>query len=528
MLGAEILVRSLVAGGVDTCLGNPGTSEMHFIAALDRVAGLRSVLTLFEGVATGAADGYARLAGKPACTLMHLGPGLANGLCNLHNARRARVPIVNIVGEHAANHRRYDAPLHSDVEAVARPFSDWLRTAQSAATLSADCAAAIAAARQAPGRIATLILPADVAWTDGGDAPPVPLPVDAGAARTAASRIEAAARRLRSGERCGLMIGGAGLGERGLALAAAIAAATGCRVFAPMSNARIARGGGRMPIRRVPFGVDEAVAFLAGLETVLLFGAKPPVAFFAYPDKPSLLTPPGCAVIPVSEPEDDVLRALEDLADALAVRSPGAVAPAGPSASRVTASGSGGLQAASGRLTPAALAAVVAQLLPEDAIVVDESLSLGFTLFPATEAAASHDWLQMAGGATGEGLPLAVGAALASPRRKVLCLQADGSGLYTCQALWTMAREGLDVTVVILSNRSYATLYGELAKVGAREAGPRALSMIRLDDPDIGWSDIARGFGVPGERSTDAAGFAAALARALAVQGPSLVEAVLA
>lgn len=513
MLGAEILVRSLVAGGIDICLGNPGTSEMHTIAALDRVPGLRGVLTLFEGVATGAADGYARMAGRPAATLMHLGPGLANGLCNLHNARRARVPVVNIVGEHAERHRRYDAPLHSDVEAVARPFSDWLRTARSAATLSADCAAAITAARTSPGRIVTLILPADTAWTDGGDVrleTPVP---DAPPARVPGARIEAAARRL--GARTGLMIGGACLRARGLALAHGIAAATGCRVFAPMSSARIERGAGRLPVDRVPFGVDEAVHFLSGLDTVLMIGASAPVAFFAYPDKPSLLTPPGCALIALAEPEEDALSALEDLASAA-----GAVPAAAPQAPAAAAPQSGTLHAQ-------ALAAIVAARLPEHAIVIDESLSLGFTLYPAMAQAPAHDWLQMAGGATGEGLPLAVGAALACPDRKVVCLQADGSGLYTCQALWTMAREGLDVTVVILSNRAYATLYGELAKVGASNPGAAALDMIRLDDPAIGWAELAQGFGVPAERAADAAAFAAALARALAAPGPSLVEAVL-
>lgn len=515
MLGAEILLRSLVAGGVDTCLGNPGTSEMHFIAALDRVPGMRCVLTLFEGVATGAADGYARMAERPASTLMHLGPGLANGLCNLHNARRARVPVVNIVGEHAAHHRRHDAPLHSDIEGIARPFSDWLRTARSAATLSADCADAIAAARVAPGRIATLVLPADTAWTDGGDAPPVVRAADATLAPTAPGRVEAAARGLRVGRRAALMIGGACLSERGLALAHGIAVATGCRVFAPMSNTRIARGAGRPPVDRVPFAVDDAVRFLGDLDTVVTVGAKPPVAFFAYPDKPSLLARPGCAMVPLAEPEEDVLGALDKLAAALDAR-PAAVPtiamPAAPDA---------------GALTAQALAAIVATQLPGQAIVIDESLSLGFTLYPATAGAAPHDWLQMAGGATGEGLPLAVGAALACKDRKVVCLQADGSGLYTCQALWTMAREDLDVTIVILSNRAYATLYGELAKVGAKDPGRGALDMIRLERPSIGWPDIARGFGVPGERAEDAAGFVRALARALSTRGPSLVEAVL-
>ncbi|MSQ54567.1 MAG: acetolactate synthase large subunit [Betaproteobacteria bacterium] len=515
MLGAEILVRSLVAGGIDTCLGNPGTSEMHFIAALDRVPGMRGVLVLFEGVATGAADGYARMAGKPACTLMHLGPGLANGLCNLHNARRARVPIVNIVGEHAAHHRMHDAPLHSDVEGIARPFSAWLRTARSAATLAQDCAEAIAAARTPPGRIATLVLPADTAWTDGGDFVAVAIEA-ARPERVPAAHVESIARHLRESRASALMIGGEGLSRRGIAAAHAIAGATGCRVFAPMSNARMYRGWGCHPVERVPFGVDEAMAFLAGLESVVLAGAVPPVAFFAYPDKPSLLAPPGCEMTTLAEPAHDVLAALEDLAAALGAKP---VAP--PRMNPASAP-------ESGQLTAQALAAIVASALREDTIVVDESLSLGFTLYPAMAAAAPHDWLQMAGGATGEGLPLAVGAALACPRRKVVCLQADGSGLYTCQALWTMAREGLDVTSVILSNRAYATLIGELAKVGASNPGANALRMIGLDSPAVGWPEIARGFGVPGERATDAAEFSRALARALATHGPNLIEAVLA
>lgn len=517
MLGADHLVRSLIAGGVELCLGNPGTSEMHFIAALDRNPGLRCVLTLFEGVATGAADGYARLAGKPAATLMHLGPGLANGLCNLHNARRARVPLLNIVGEHAAHHRQHDAPLHSDVEAVARPFSDWVRTAQSAATLSQDCAAAIAAARTPPGRIATLILPADTAWTEAGEGAPAALPPVPAATRVDAARVEAAARTLRSGEPAALLIGGDALLERGLELAHRIAAATGCRVIAPMSNARIARGRGRPPVPRIPFAVDAACAFLGGLRHVLMVGAKPPVAFFAYPDKPSLLTPPGCALHPMAGVEEDAVQALADLVDTL-----DAPAAAGfPDLPATAAPDTGG------RITGSGLAALLARRLPEDCVVIDEALSLGFALYDGTHAAAPHDWLQMAGGATGEGLPLAVGAALARPDRKIVCLQADGSGLYTVQALWTMAREGLDVTVIVLSNRAYATLTGELAKVGARNPGPSALGMIRLDDPAIGWPELARGFGIPGTRAATLDEAEARIAEALSTAGPALVDILL-
>jgi len=515
VLGAEILLRSLAAGGMDTCLGNPGTSEMHFIAALDRVPGMRCVLTLFEGVATGAADGYARMADRPASTLMHLGPGLANGLCNLHNARRARVPVVNIVGEHAEHHRRHDAPLHSDIEAIARPLSDWVRTAHSVQLLAQDCADAIAAACAPPGRIATLILPADTAWTDGADVAPIPVARQT-PARVPHARIEAVAQLLRSRRGAGLMIGGSGLSQRGIEAAHVIAAAAGCRVFAPMSNARMSRGWGCHPVSRVPFAVDEAIRFLDGLESVVLAGATPPVAFFAYPEKPSLLTPPGCEMQTLATPEENVQEALENLAAALEGR------PVAPKQIKLAPA------PASGPLTVDALAAIVARALREDTIVIDESLSLGFTLYPAMAGAAPHEWLQMAGGATGEGLPLAVGAALAAPRRKVLCLQADGSGLYTCQALWTMAREGLDVTTVILSNRAYATLYGELAKVGAKNPGRGALDMIQLDRPAIGWPEIARGFGVPGGRADDAAGFAQALSRALSAPGPNLVEAVIA
>ena len=166
MNGAESLVRTLVAGGVDVCFSNPGTSEMHFVAALDRVEGMRCVLGLFEGVVTGAADGYFRMKGTPASTLLHLGPGLANGLANLHNAKKANSGIVNIVGQHATHHIGYNAPLTSDIEGLARPMSAWVRTSPDAKSVSADGAAAIAAARSAPPQIATLILPADTAWNE--------------------------------------------------------------------------------------------------------------------------------------------------------------------------------------------------------------------------------------------------------------------------------------------------------------------------------------------------------------------------
>ncbi|MDQ3470016.1 MAG: thiamine pyrophosphate-binding protein, partial [Actinomycetota bacterium] len=175
MNGAQAMIRTLVDCGVTTCFANPGTSEMHFVAALDAVEEMRAVLGLFEGVATGAADGYARMTGTPAATLLHLGPGLGNGLANLHNARRAATPMVNIVGDHALGHARFDAPLQSDIDTVARNVSAWIGRPTSPAELGGATAEAVAAASTPPGQVATLILPADVSWSDGAT-PAAPLP----------------------------------------------------------------------------------------------------------------------------------------------------------------------------------------------------------------------------------------------------------------------------------------------------------------------------------------------------------------
>src|ERR1700689_4904765 len=231
MNGAESLVRTLVAGGVDVCFANPGTSEMHFVAALDRVEGMRCVLGLFEGVVTGAADGYARMTGLPASTLLHLAPGLGNGLANLHNASRARSPIVNVIGDHATYHKQYDAPLNADIEGIARAYSKFLRTSKSALEVAADGAAAVAAARTAPGQIATLILPADTAWNEGsGIAPaesvPPPSPV-------ASAAVDGAAALLRTGKPTAIVIDGAALRRAGLVIAGRIAAATGATLLTP-------------------------------------------------------------------------------------------------------------------------------------------------------------------------------------------------------------------------------------------------------------------------------------------------------
>ena len=511
MNGAESLVHTLLASGVDTCFANPGTSEMHFVAALDRVPGMRCVLGLFEGVVTGAADGYARMAGKPAATLLHCGPGLANGLANLHNARRARVPLVNIVGDQATYHRPLDAPLTADTEGFARGVSGWTRTAMHADTVGADAAQAVQAAMTAPGQVATLILPSDTSWDEGGVVaaalpPPPAQQADPGA-------VAAVARALRSGEPTLLLLTGAALMATPLAVAGGICAATGCRMLAQTSNARMQRGAGRVAIERVPYPVDLALQALAGLKHVVLVGAAAPVGFFAYPGKPGHLTPPDCTIHVLTRPEQDGPAALRDLAEALG---------AGPAEPERTSRP----ERARGAVSAEGMARTLAALMPEDAIVVDESITFGRGLFPLTRGAAPHDWLQLTGGAIGDGLPLSTGAAVAAPGRRVVTLQADGSAMYTVQALWTQARERLDVTTVIFSNRKYQILLGELAAVGANP-GRTALDMLDLGNPDLDWCQLGRGMGVESARAETLDAFGDLLASANGRSGPFLIELVI-
>jgi acetolactate synthase I/II/III large subunit len=509
--GAESLVRTLVASGLDTCFANPGTSEMHFVAALDRVPGIRCVLALFEGVATGAADGYARLARKPAVTLLHCGPGLANGLANLHNAQRARVPMVNIVGDQATYHRNFDAPLTADTEGWARPVSVWTRTVRCAERVGADAAAAVQAARSANG-IATLILPSDSSWSERGVSVG-PLPVVPPAPVTPAT-IAAAARLLRSGEPAALMMTGAALEMDSLADAHRIAAMTGARLIAPTFNRLIQRGRGRCPVELLPYRVDHALATLSNVRHLILVGAREPVGFFAYPGKPSLMLPNDAVVHVLARPEEDTAGALAALASDLA-----APAVSLPPTRRPAA--------AHGPVTSAAVAQTLAALIPEDAVIIDESLSFGFAFYPGTRDAAPHDWLQLTGGAIGDGLPLATGAAVAAPGRRVINLEGDGSALYTLQALWTQAREKLDVTTVILSNRKYAILELELAEVGANP-GRTALNLFDLANPTLDWIHLAAGMGVEAARAETLEEFADLLTASYKRQGPFLIELVIA
>ena len=512
MNGAESLVRTLLAGGIDVCFTNPGTSEMHFVAALDGVPGMRCVLGLFEGVVTGAADGYWRMAERPASTLLHLGPGLANGLANLHNAKKAQSGIVNIVGEHATYHIAHDAPLTSDIEGLARPMSHWVKTSPSAKTVAADGALAIEAARTAPGQIATLILPADTAWNEAGEVvtarPPAPRPkVDADA-------VKASAEALTSGEPAMLMLAGAGLREKGLEYAGRIAARTGCRLISEGANARLARGAGRVKVERVPYVVDRALEVLKGVRRMVIAGGRPPIAFFAYPGKPSKLAPEDCEFTTLAGLADDIEAALEALAAELgALKTP----PAELAESRRP-------NLPRGPFTPDSIAQVLGAELPENVIVADESVSTGRGFFAETAGAPPHDWLNNRGGSIGYGMPVAVGAAIACPERKVVALEGDGSAMYTLQALWTMARESLDVTVLVFANRTYNILRGELTNVGVRNPGPRAVDMLSIDRPDIGWVDLARGLGVEAMQVGDCEGLAYAFRAGLESQGPYLIE----
>jgi acetolactate synthase-1/2/3 large subunit len=509
--GAESLVRTLVGGGVNVCFANPGTSEMHFVAALDRVDGMRCVLGLFEGVVTGAADGYARMHEGPAATLLHLGPGYANAGANIHNANKASSPMVNIVGDHATYHRKYDAPLTSDIEGLARPSSHWVKTSPDAKSIAADGAAAIAAARTPPGQIATLILPADTAWNEGSG--PVPVPAAPARGTVAPEAVAEAAKVLRSGEPTMLLLTGLALRENGLELAGRICAKTGARLMAQGSNARTQRGRGRVWLERVPYVVDQALGVLSRLKHIILVGAKMPVAFFAYPDKPSLLHPPDCQGHVLVRLDEDPIGALEALAEAVGAATTPAPVVNDPKP-----------ELATGAINPMALGTSLGALLPENAIIVDEAVTTGRGFFAPTKAAAPHDWLSNMGGSIGMGLPVATGAAVACPDRKVVCLEGDGSGMYTVQALWTQARENLDVTTLLFSNRTYAILRGELANVGAGNPGRKALDMLDLGNPNLDWVGLAKAMGVPGAKATTMEEFNRHLAAGIATPGPYLVE----
>ena len=512
--GAQALMKTLVDSGVEVCFTNPGTSEMHFVAALDSEPGMRAVLALFEGVATGAADGYARMADKPAATLLHLGCGLGNGLANLHNARKGKVPVVNIVGDHATYHVKYDAQLQSDIETVARNISpNFVRTSQSTEALCQDAAEAIIAARGLPGQVATLILPADVSWGDGGKPCAAPTQLQAPAAEDSA--VKAAAEAIRSGKKTALLLGGRALREPALLEAARIAAHNGVTLFAETFPTRIERGAGLPPVERIAYLAELATLQLSEFDHLILVDAKAPVSFFAYPGKQSYLVPDNCTAHTLSTPEQDATASLKKLADTLG---------ASNAQPKLQAPGRPGLP--KGKLTAEKVCRAVGELMPENSIIVDEAITSGLMLNAMTAGSPRHDLITLTGGAIGQGMPNAVGAAIACPDRQVYALIGDGTAMYTNQALWTMARENLNVTTIIFNNASYSILNVELERVGAEEAGAKAKSQLDISGPVTNYALLAQSMGVHGTRVTTAEELIKAMEYAKHNPGPHLIEAV--
>ena len=514
MNGAQSLIQTLVNGGVDTCFTNPGTSEMHFVAAVDKVPAMRTILCLFEGVCTGAADGYARMAGKPAATLLHLGPGLGNGFANLHNARRAHTPMINIVGDHATYHLRHDAPLTSDIVAVAQPVSAWVHACRDAVSVPADAAAAITAAWHPPGQIATLILPADCAW--GESVAPAPAPALPQRTAVDPNHIRQTAELLMNGQPTVFLIGGLATSQEGLWLASRICRATGAKLISEWSNARTRLGAGSPIFERVPYAIPHARTLLAAARQTILVGAKPPVAFFAYPNMPSTLLPEDTRLHTLATPADDILGALHALAEEL-----NAPRDAGPLQTLLRPA------LPNGELKSEKVWAILAALMPEDVIIADESVTASFGAGKWMAGAPPHDWLSNLGGSIGQGMPVATGAAVACPGRKIINTQADGSAMYTLQALWTQARERLDVVTLLFSNRAYAILQGELQRVGADSNSRKAQEMLDLSNPPLDWVQLANGMGVEASRATTAEALADQLAAALKTVGPHLIEVML-
>jgi acetolactate synthase I/II/III large subunit len=516
MNGADRLCDLLLVNDVDVCFANPGTSEMHFVAALDRKPRMRCVLGLSEGVVTGAADGFGRMADKPAATLLHLGPGLSNGLANLHNARRARTPMLNVVGDHASYHLEHDAPLTSDIESLARPMSHWVGRVTDAADVRPRTEEALRAALEARG-VATLILPADAAWSEvpaetlAAIAPP-PRPVIPDAA------IGEAVELIRKSRRAALFLGGGAMREEALTFAGRIAAATGAAVYTERA-ARWERGAGRVSPKPVPYNIDLAVEQLNEVDAAILIGGRVPVGFFAYPNKPGVLLPEKCPVLELARQEHDLLAVLQALAEGLGA--------AGFAPALVKPYAAGELTPSHGLLTPDAISVSVARHLPEGAIICEESITSSGRLAALAATMAPHDHLPLTGGAIGAGIPLAVGAAIACPQRKVVALQADGSGMYTLQGLWTQARERLDVLTVVFSNCGYSILKNEMRNVGVNDFGENARRMLDIDDPALDWCALACGMGVEAVRTESAEHFDQIFSAAISRKGPFLIEAIL-
>lgn len=513
MNGAELLIQTASRAGIDICFTNPGTTELPLVEAFDTAGGIQPVLGLFEGCCSGAADGYARMTGRPAMTLFHLGPGLGNAIANLHNARRAHSPLLNIVGDHATWHRQADPPLTMDIESLARTVSGWVRTCLSVDSLARDTAEAIHAARR--GAVATLVVPQDVQWAEAPLDPPT---ADASPAHPVdADAVRQAAEGLGQSQDAVLVLGGSGLRETGLRAAARIAARTGCDLLSETSPAHLERGAGLPIVDRIPYPPSLAGERLARYDCIVLAGAEEPVAFFGYRDGASRLLTGHQAVIRLGgDPTAaaDRLTALADDLGAPAFEKAGLKLPAAQAIPDIP----------SGPLTPKKIGAVLAALQPEHAIVVDEAITSGVGYYQKTSAVPRFSLLTLTGGAIGQGMPCAVGAALACPHRPVIGFQADGSALYTVQSLWMQARGSLNITTLICANQSYRILQGELARTGNRNPGRHTQAMMDLGHPAVDWVRLGRSMGVPGVSVTTAEALAHHLKNALREPGPHLIE----
>jgi acetolactate synthase-1/2/3 large subunit len=516
MNGAEILIKTALDAGIEVCFTNPGTTELPIVSAFDTIPGIRPILGLFEGCCTGAADGYGRMTDKPAMVLLHLGPGLAYGLSNLHNAKRAHSPVLNVIGEHAGWHSPFDPPLAMDIEELADTVSGWQCSNASGKLLSRDTADAVSAARQ--GQVATLIVPHDSQWSE---VPDKRIEKPSKFKRVMAKEsMQQAAKCLRSGQKSALLLGGRALRKRGLAAAGRIQAATGCELLSETSPAHMERGVGIPSLKRIPYFPGKASALLSPLQAFVCAGAREPIVFFGYQGgKSRLLTEEQQAVYIRANPPD-LIAALEELADAV-------------DAPRTLPSTQHGLKAVTrpqlpaGELTAQKACAVLAALQPEDAVIVDESVTSGGAYYLLSANVPPHSYLTLTGGAIGQGMPCAVGAAVACPERPVINLQADGSALYTVQSLWMQARESLNVTTLICANRRYEILALELARAGNPSPGRNAQSLCDLKNPSIDWVRISRGMGVPAVRVDTVENLTREMRRALEEAGPHLIEMII-
>lgn len=511
MTGAQALVGTLADHGVKACFANPGTSEMHLVTALDGEPRIRSVLCLFEGVATGAADGYARVAGTPAMTLLHLGAGYLNAGANIHNAGRANTPMINVIGDHAVPHLKYDAPLTSDIVGLAGPNSRWIKSANKVDQTGALAAEAYAASfSPKPGPV-SLLLPADSAWLEGGKlGEQLPAP---SLRQVSDSRIQAAADMISKASNPVIIMNGTALTEQGLQAAARLKAA-GVRVMTDTFYGKMRRGAGVFAPERMQYFAEGAMDDLAGSDLMILAGTSAPVAFFAYPGKPSLLVPEGCDLLDLGDASTDSAGTLSALATAMNATD------AAPVEALVQ------LDAPTGDLTAQSVGQSLARHMPANALVSDDGVSNGLLSYLPTQNAEPHDWMMLTGGAIGQGMPLALGAAIAAPDRKVICLSGDGAGMYTNQALWSMAREGADVTTIVFVNHSYRILNIELYRTGAGNPGPTAKNMLSIGGPDIDWVQLSTSLGVPAVEAATAEAFDVALQQAIAAPGPRLIAAV--